>query len=173
MLRLGNVVPDFSAQTTQGDMPSFHEWIDGSWAILFSHPADFTVRSVMRNGLSLHTPWCALSNGAPVAHTDASAVSSAFGRIVEKQCGKPRGRDYIRRAVSQPVCTTEIGRLALKYKDLESKGVKLATLSCDPVTSHQKWLEDVVAHCENKASRSVATAGCPASVSMRACAPLS
>jgi alkyl hydroperoxide reductase subunit AhpC len=48
------------------------------------------------------------------------------------------------------VCTTEIGRLALKYKELESKGVKLATLSCDPVTSHQKWLEDVVAHCENK-----------------------
>ena len=44
VLRLGNVVPDFSAQTTQGDMPSFHEWIEGSWAILFSHPADFTVR---------------------------------------------------------------------------------------------------------------------------------
>jgi len=44
VLRLGNVVPDFSAQTTQGDMPSWHEWIDGSWAILFSHPADFTVR---------------------------------------------------------------------------------------------------------------------------------
>lgn len=33
----------------------------------------------------------------------------------------------------QPVCTTEIGRLALKYKELESKNVKLATLSCDPV----------------------------------------
>ena len=61
----------------------------------------------------------------------------------------------------QPVCTTEIGRLALKYKDLESKGVKLATLSCDPVTSHQKWLEDVVAHCENKASGCVVLARLP------------
>jgi 1-Cys peroxiredoxin 6 len=48
------------------------------------------------------------------------------------------------------VCTTEIGRLALKYKELSAKGVKLATLSCDPVTDHQKWLDDVVAHCENK-----------------------
>ena len=33
----------------------------------------------------------------------------------------------------QPVCTTEIGRLALKYKELSSKGVKIATLSADPV----------------------------------------
>jgi 1-Cys peroxiredoxin 6 len=89
VLRLGNIVPDFEAKTTMGDM-HWHEWIEGSWAILFSHPADFT-----------------------------------------------------------PVCTTEIGRLALKYKDLESKGVKLATLSCDVVESHTAWLKDVVAHCEN------------------------
>lgn len=34
----------------------------------------------------------------------------------------------------QPVCTTEIGRLALKYDYLNSIGVKLATLSCDPVS---------------------------------------
>ncbi len=48
MLRLGNIVPDFAAQTTQGDMPSWHEWIEGSWAILFSHPADFTVRAYLQ-----------------------------------------------------------------------------------------------------------------------------
>ncbi len=41
VLRLGNIVPDFTAQTTMGDM-HFHEWIEGKWAILFSHPADFT-----------------------------------------------------------------------------------------------------------------------------------
>ena len=35
----------------------------------------------------------------------------------------------------QPVCTTEIGRLALKYKELSDMGVKLATLSCDPVSA--------------------------------------
>ena len=43
VLRLGNVVPDFKAETTQGPM-HWHEWINDSWAILFSHPADFTVR---------------------------------------------------------------------------------------------------------------------------------
>lgn len=108
-LRLGNVVPDFACETTHGYWESFHEWKKGKWAILFSHPADFT-----------------------------------------------------------PVCTTEIGRLALKYDQLEAMDCLVATLSVDPVKSHNDWLQDVVAHCENKievkfpiigdADRSISTA---------------
>ena len=41
-IRLGDVVPDFSAETTDGHIESFHKWKEGGWAVLFSHPRDFT-----------------------------------------------------------------------------------------------------------------------------------
>jgi alkyl hydroperoxide reductase subunit AhpC len=40
-LRLGDIAPDFEAETSQGKI-KFHEWLGNSWGVLFSHPADFT-----------------------------------------------------------------------------------------------------------------------------------
>ena len=40
-LKLGDIAPDFTQDSTQGPI-HFHDWIDGSWVVLFSHPKDFT-----------------------------------------------------------------------------------------------------------------------------------
>ena len=40
-IRLGDEAPDFTAQTTQGEI-RFHDWLGDSWGVLFSHPKDFT-----------------------------------------------------------------------------------------------------------------------------------
>ena len=39
--RIGDIAPDFTAPTTQGEV-SFHDWLGDSWGVLFSHPKDFT-----------------------------------------------------------------------------------------------------------------------------------
>src|SRR6267154_2264682 len=40
-LRLGDIAPDFEADTSEGKM-KFHDWLENSWGVLFSHPADYT-----------------------------------------------------------------------------------------------------------------------------------
>jgi alkyl hydroperoxide reductase subunit AhpC len=62
-LRINDVAPDFTAETTQGPI-HFHEWIGDNWAVLFSHPKDFT-------------PVCTTELGAMAALQDQFAARGA------------------------------------------------------------------------------------------------
>nr|CAD7445953.1 unnamed protein product [Timema bartmani] len=79
-MRLGATIPNFTAETTQGRI-KFYDWLGDSWAVLFSHPADFT-----------------------------------------------------------PVCTTELGRIAVHDHEFKKRGVKVIAHSCDKLRSHTDWV---------------------------------
>ncbi|XP_018580062.1 peroxiredoxin-6 [Anoplophora glabripennis] len=88
-IRLGDVVPNFSAETTQGPI-NFYEWQGDKWVVLFSHPADFT-----------------------------------------------------------PVCTTELGRIAVHEPYFTKRNVKLLAHSVDDIKSHQDWVNDIKNYCQD------------------------
>ncbi len=82
-LQLGNTVPNFTQQSSQGKI-DFYDWAGDSWVVLFSHPADYT-----------------------------------------------------------PVCTTELGSVALLKPEFDKRGVKVIALSVDDVESHNGWINDI------------------------------
>nr|CAH7728426.1 unnamed protein product [Callosobruchus chinensis] len=93
-LHIGDVVPNFSADTTHGKI-KFHEWQAGKWVVLFSHPADFT-----------------------------------------------------------PVCTTELGRIAVHQPHFDKRNVKLLAHSVDDLKSHKDWVgffqvNDIKNYCKD------------------------
>jgi alkyl hydroperoxide reductase subunit AhpC len=84
-LKLGDLAPTFTAETTHGAI-DFHQWLGDRWGVLFSHPKDFT-----------------------------------------------------------PVCTTELGVLAMLAPEFERRGVRVMGLSVDSLEAHREWSKDILA----------------------------
>lgn len=82
-IQLGDTAPDFVQDSTEG-VVNFHQAIEGHWAVLFSHPKNFT-----------------------------------------------------------PVCTTELGEVALLKPEFDRRTVKVFGLSVDALPAHAQWAQDI------------------------------
>ncbi|PTQ70207.1 peroxiredoxin [Celeribacter persicus] len=91
-LRINDIVPDFTAKTDQGEI-SFHDWIGDSWAILFSHPKDFTPVCTTEFGAvaQLSAEWEKRNTKVIGLSTDPVEEHTPWKKDIESFSGAPAG----------------------------------------------------------------------------------
>ncbi len=89
-LRLGDDAPDFTAETTEGEL-SFLDWKGDGWAVLFSHPADFTPVCTTELGrvAQLKDEWAARNTKVIAVSVDAVEDHQAWKSDIEDVAGAP------------------------------------------------------------------------------------
>ena len=89
-LRINDLAPDFTAETTQGTI-HFHEWIGDNWAVLFSHPKDFTPVCTTELGAVAQLEDQFAARGAKVIGLSVDPVDShgKWAKDIEEVGGAP------------------------------------------------------------------------------------
>ncbi|MDC5698039.1 peroxiredoxin [Intrasporangium calvum] len=98
-LRLGDTAPDFTADTTEGEL-SFHDWKGDGWAVLFSHPADFTPVCTTELGrvAALKDEW---------ARRNTKVIAVSVDPVDQHQEWKPDIEQVSGHAVDYPIIADE------------------------------------------------------------------
>lgn len=106
-LRLGDNAPDFTAETTEGEI-SFHDWKGDGWAVLFSHPADFTPVCTTELGrvAALKDEWAKRDAKVLAVSVDAIEDHNAWKKDIEEVGGA---------AVTYPIIADKDRRVAELY----------------------------------------------------------
>lgn len=91
-LRINDIVPTFKASTSEGEI-DFHTWIGDSWAILFSHPKDFTPVCTTEFGAvaTLAQEWAKRNTKVIGISVDSVADHQQWAADIEKYAGAPVG----------------------------------------------------------------------------------
>lgn len=89
-LRINDIAPDFTAETTQGPI-HFHEWLGNGWGVLFSHPKDFTPVCTTELGAVATLEDQFAARGAKVIGLSVDPVEShkRWEKDIEEVCGSP------------------------------------------------------------------------------------
>jgi len=106
-LRLGDTAPDFTAETTEGEI-SFHDWKGDGWAVLFSHPADFTPVCTTELGrvAALKDEWADRNAKVLAVSVDAIDDHHAWKKDIEEVGGS---------AVTYPIVADKDRKVAELY----------------------------------------------------------
>jgi len=170
--RINDIAPDFTAETTQGTI-HFHDWIGDSWAVLFSHPKDFTPvcttelgymaklqpdfakRNVKILGLSIdpvssHQKWekdIEETQGAKVTYPMIGdpqlKIAKLYGMLPGDAGETCEGRTPADNATVRTVFVIGPDKKIKLQPEFAKRNVKILGLSIDPVSSHQKWEKDI------------------------------
>ncbi|MEN9611640.1 MAG: hypothetical protein RLZZ628_2454 [Bacteroidota bacterium] len=119
-LRLGDIAPDFSAQTTQGNI-HFHEWLGKSWGLLFSHPADFTPVCTTELGKT------ALLNGE-FAKRNVKVIAVSVDDLDSHHRWLPDIKDVTGNEVNFPIIADEHRKVAHLYDMIHPNASEKATV---------------------------------------------
>ena len=106
-LQLGDTAPDFTAETTEGEI-SFHDWKGDGWAVLFSHPADFTPVCTTELGrvAALKEEWADRNAKVLAVSVDAIDDHEAWKKDIEEVGGS---------AVTYPIVADKDRKVAELY----------------------------------------------------------